>query len=71
MAIHLPGFLRWGDISLAAGLTSAQVQVSSPVKMDGSELSAAELKKIKMEFAAIREKCGRIGGCEFVKSIKD
>src|SRR5690606_25676389 len=25
MAIHIPGFLKWGDISMAAALTDAQV----------------------------------------------
>lgn len=67
MAIYLPGFLKWGDISLVAGLAKAQVQFFLPVKMDGSDLSAAELKYFEKEFADIRRKCGKQKRCEFVK----
>jgi hypothetical protein len=57
MAIHLPGFLNWGDISLAAGLAKARADFCSPVRMDGSELSAADLKNFEKECKAIRKKC--------------
>ncbi len=67
MAIHLPGFLNWGDISLAAGLAKAHVRFLSPVKMDGSCLSIAELKYFEKEFADIHRKCGKQKRCEFVK----
>lgn len=67
MAIHLPGFLNWGDISLAAGLAKAQVQFILPVKMDGSDLSVAELKYFEKEFADICRKCGKQERCKFVK----
>ena len=69
MAIHLPRFLNWGDISLVAGLSEAQVHFCSPVKMDGSELSVMELKNFEKEFAEIRKKCGRQGICEFVREL--
>lgn len=67
MAIHLSGFLNWGDISLAAGLAKAHVRFLSPVKMDGSCLSIAELKYFEKEFADISRKCGKQKRCEFVK----
>ncbi len=67
MAIHLPGFLNWGDISLVAGLTEAQISFCSPVKMDGSELSATELKNIKNEFLKIGKRCGKRGTCIFTE----
>jgi hypothetical protein len=67
MAIHLPALLNWGDISLAAGLAKAHVRFLSPVKMDGSCLSTAELKYFEKEFADIHRKCGKQKRCEFVK----
>ena len=61
MAVHLPGFLNWGDVSLAAAISGAKVFFYSPVSMDGSELSVEELKKTEDEFSMLRRKCGGKG----------
>lgn len=65
MAVHLPGFLKWGDVSLAAGLSGSKVKFYSPVRMDGTDLSVQELMGIEGEFSTIRDKCGTEGCCEF------
>jgi hypothetical protein len=65
MAVHLPGFLKWGDVSLAAAISGVNVRFNSPVRMDGSELPVGELSKIEGEFSMIRGRCGSKGCCEF------
>ena len=36
MAIHLPGFLKWGDVSLAAALSGKNIVFINPVSMSGN-----------------------------------
>lgn len=55
MAIHLPGFLNWGDVSLAAALTGKKVTVIEPVTMSGSKIYGDGLKKFKSEFESVRK----------------
>ncbi len=65
MAVHLPGFLKWGDVSLAAAISGSKVRFCSPVRMDGSGLPVEELTKTEGEFSTIRRRCGNQGCCEF------
>ena len=65
MAVHLPGFLKWGDVSLTAAISGAKVRFHSPAWMDGADLSKKELKKIEREFSMILKKCGSKASCEF------
>jgi hypothetical protein len=61
MAIHLPGFLNWGDVSLAAALTGKNVQFIEPVTMSGRKLSDDELKQYQAEFDKLRKICKQTG----------
>jgi hypothetical protein len=61
MGIHLPGFLNWGDISLAAALSGKNVTFIDPVSMSGQKLSGNRLKEYKTEFESVRNKCNQPG----------
>ncbi|MEP6951618.1 MAG: acetylxylan esterase [Ginsengibacter sp.] len=59
--IHLPGFLKWGDISLAAALSGKNITFINPVSMSGQKISEDGLKKYKEEFEQMRRICGNTG----------
>ena len=50
MAWHIPAFLEWGDLSLAAALSDNDITVVNPVSMSGRELNEEEIEKIQSEF---------------------
>jgi hypothetical protein len=56
-AIHLPGFLVWGDVSLAAALTGTNVVFIDPVSMSGNPIGKEKLSAFKAEFEKIRTLC--------------
>ncbi len=68
MGIHLPGFLAWGDVSLATALSGKDVTFINPVSMSGRELSKNELTEYKKEFEDLRGICKQTGKTVFVKS---
>jgi hypothetical protein len=57
MALHLPGIMQWGDISLAVALTNARVNFICPVMSDGAGISAKEAITWKKEFDSVISKC--------------
>ncbi len=61
MAIHLPGFLNWGDVSLAAALSGKNVSFINPVTMSGQPVSAEKLKAYTTEFGKIRSASSQPG----------
>ena len=61
MAIHLPGFLNWGDVSLAAGLSGKNIRMINPVTMSGVKISDSGLIEYKAEFAKLRTISGKQG----------
>jgi hypothetical protein len=65
MGIHLPGFLNWGDISLAAGLSGINVTFINPVTMSGKTIRGDISKEYQTEFDDIRRKCGHSGKAFF------
>jgi hypothetical protein len=65
MGIHLPGFLVWGDVSLAAALTGINVTFIDPLTMSGGKLSEENLRELKDEYARVRQRTGMEGGTEF------
>ena len=65
MAIHLPGFLNWGDVSLAAALSGKKVTFINPVTMSGQPLKADKLKEFKTEFDKLRVACKQPGSAVF------
>ena len=52
--IHLPGFLNWGDVSLAAALTGKNITFINPVTMSGQKISGDRLEGYKAEFEQMR-----------------
>jgi hypothetical protein len=65
MVAYIPGFLGWGDISLAAGLTGSDVRFIDPVLSDGEPLDTEGIKNLKNEFDNVRRICGSYGSICF------
>ena len=65
MAIHLPGFLNWGDVSLAAALGGKTVRVINPVSMSGETISGVKLQEYAAEYARIRKVSKQPGETSF------
>jgi hypothetical protein len=65
MAIHLPGLLKWGDISLAAGLSGQNINFVHPVSMSGEPISPGKEKELQSEFTAIRSILSEQGSSNF------
>jgi hypothetical protein len=63
--IHIPGFLNWGDVSLAAALTGKKLVFQNGVSMSGRKIEGGELKKMKEEFDAVRKNCKGSGTAVF------
>ena len=61
MGIHLPGFLNWGDVSLAAALSGKNIRIINPVTMSGVTISGNSLKEYQTEFAKLRTISGQKG----------
>ena len=61
MGIHLPGFLKWGDISLAAALSGKNITFISPVTMSGKPIGEPALKEYRNEFDRAVKSCGNKG----------
>ncbi len=65
MGIHLPGFLVWGDVSLAAALTGKNVTFFEPLTMSGGNPGEIQLKAYQDEYARVRQRTGMEGRTEF------
>lgn len=61
MAIHIPGILPWGDISLLAALSNAHIVLKDPVTMSGHPLDNNTLQAYQQEFNEINIKTGMKG----------
>ncbi|WP_343746400.1 acetylxylan esterase [Chitinophaga sp.] len=61
MSIHLPGFLPWGDVSLAAALTGREIELIAPVDMSGNPVNGLPLKFYRDEFQEMRKRCRQRG----------
>jgi hypothetical protein len=61
MAIHLPGFLEWGDVSLAAALCGKSITFTNPVSMSGHAITGEKLQEYKAEFERMRRICKQPG----------
>ncbi len=65
MVDYIPGFLCWGDVSLAAGLTGADVRFIDPVFSDWEPLDKEGMEKLRNEFDSVRRNCGSSGTVSF------
>jgi hypothetical protein len=58
MAIHVPGILKWGDISLIAGLNKrAELIFKNPVSITGNEINDKQLSVFKDRFLKMKIAC--------------
>jgi hypothetical protein len=63
--IHVPGFLKWGDVSLAAALAKANITFIHPVTMSGRQPGEQLLNGYKKEYAQIKKLIGHKGLIDF------
>ena len=61
MGIHLPKFLVWGDVSLAAALSGKNISFINPVTMSGNAVTGNRITEINNEFKKMRRLCRRPG----------
>ena len=66
MGVHVPGFLVWGDVSLAAALTGKKITFVDPVTMSGTVADNDALNAFRREFAKVRTACGKPGETVFM-----
>lgn len=71
MAAYVPGFLKWGDVSLAAALTGGTARFVAPALSDGAELDNESIEHFAREFAQVRKLCGVKGSTLFEPSTKE
>jgi hypothetical protein len=64
-AIHLPGFLTWGDVSLAAALSGKNMVFIDPVTISGQKITGNRLKEYQREFEKLRLNYRQPGNTEF------
>jgi hypothetical protein len=58
MAIHVPGILKWGDISLVAGLNKhAELIFKDPVSVTGEKIMGTQLYDYKAKFSKMKTAC--------------
>jgi len=65
MALHLPGILQCGDISLICALAERPVVFEKPVTISGETIAAEKLEEIKSEFEKVRKNYGQSGSVTF------
>lgn len=65
LAIHLPGILNWGDVSLAAALSSIDIQFINPVSMSGNAIRDEKLQATEAEFEFMKQKYREPGKIRF------
>jgi len=59
--VNLPGFLNWGDVSLAAAISAINITMINPVTMSGKKLGGSKLKEYQSEFERLRNICNQSG----------
>ncbi len=71
MAIHLPGILEWGDISLASAIAKVPVNFIDPVSIQGIPVCNDQLQSYKTEYDLLRKRCGTKAYCWFKETRND
>ena len=61
LTLGIPGFLKWGDISLAAALGTGEVRFISPRSSDGTPMSPEAEKNFASEIVKIKKKLSPSG----------
>jgi hypothetical protein len=63
--VHLPGFLTWGDVSLAAAVSGKNITFINPLTMAGQQLTANQEVEYQAEFEKVRKNCKQPGKTRF------
>jgi hypothetical protein len=63
--VHIPGILKWGDISLAVALTGGNVTFIDPVTLSGNPVTGEKLQAVRSEFEKIKDKYKQTGKITF------
>ncbi len=59
LAVHVPGILKWGDVSMLAALAGCPLELRNPVHADGRPYTAAERRARALEIAGLARRLGR------------
>ncbi len=54
MAVHIPGILKWGDVSLMAALSNSDLHFISPLTLSGRSLETTEQVQTEHDFKKLR-----------------
>lgn len=65
MAIHLPGLLEWGDLSLLTALSDKPIHIHRPVTMSGRALDKDEIDFFRKEYLNLKQLSGHGGMVTF------
>jgi len=58
MAVHIPGILQWGDVSMMAALANAEVRLLNPTRTGGGIYSSREIAALEKELVTIARRIG-------------
>lgn len=65
VGVHIPGILKWGDISKAAALAETALYFHKPVSISGNSLTSLQKKATIEEYARMKKKSGLNGKVNF------
>ena len=65
MGIHIPGFLKWGDVSLAAALGKNDVRFINPLTMSGRTPGPEMMDQYRKEYYREAKICSKKGKISF------
>jgi hypothetical protein len=66
MAINIPGFLKWGDVSLAAALSGVNITFINSLTMSGRLIPGDRISEFQTEFEQLRKRCMEPGIATFI-----
>ncbi|HMR19892.1 MAG TPA: prolyl oligopeptidase family serine peptidase, partial [Sphingobacterium sp.] len=66
MAVHIPQILVWGDISLVAALSEADIKFVHPLNLSGQQIDDKQILSYQSEFEKLKRKTIKKGKVIFV-----
>lgn len=64
LSVHVPGFLAWGDVSLAAALCEGELFLRKPVHLDTKPYDKQASEQLAQDIAALKARCGTAGSVD-------
>lgn len=58
MAVHVPGILLWGDVSMMAASASCPVEMVNPVDSEGNPFPASKCRKLEHDIGKLTRRFG-------------